>query len=175
MDHNLVQWQTATEKNNDYFSVERSVNGGAWDSVGAVDGAGNSSQILDYEFRDYDLQEGICYYRLRQHDFDGRTTTSPIMYVIRSAQSGGITSVYPVPSTGSVSFEYNTVVETSIIVEVDASDGRLVQHKESNLGVGRNIVDIDLTGEPNGVYNIRVTDKNTGKVSVKRIIIAAQN
>ncbi len=174
-DFNQIQWQTATETNNDYFTIERSANGGAWDSIGTIDGAGNSTQILDYEFRDDDLIEGICYYRLRQRDFNGTTTLSEIIYIVRSPQNGDVTSVYPVPSTGQVSVEYNTVMETSVDVQIESSDGRPVQQSKRELSTGKNVIPLDLSTEPDGVYLLRITDAVTGQTTVRRIIIASQD
>ncbi|TAL63049.1 MAG: T9SS type A sorting domain-containing protein [Bacteroidetes bacterium] len=69
------QWATASETNNDYFTVERSLSfGEGWGEVGTVQGSGNSSTIRNYEFIDetpLSFGEGLGYYRLKQTDFDG--------------------------------------------------------------------------------------------------------
>lgn len=68
---NLIQWSTATEINNDYFTLERSVDGLNWEEIANVNGAGNSSVTLNYSFRDYGYVPGISYYRLSQTDYNG--------------------------------------------------------------------------------------------------------
>jgi hypothetical protein len=74
-------WKTASEINNDYFNVERSANGQTFESIGTVDCAGNSNQILDYSFVDYSPLSGTSYYRLKQTDFDGTVSYSNLVAV----------------------------------------------------------------------------------------------
>lgn len=68
----LISWETATETNNDFFTIERSGNLESWEILGYVDGAGNSNRPLSYSFTDNMPLEGISYYRLKQTDFDGQ-------------------------------------------------------------------------------------------------------
>ncbi len=67
----IFQWETASEINNNYFTVERSHDMVAWKVTGTVSGAGNSNQQLSYQFTDHLPHEGISYYRLKQTDHDG--------------------------------------------------------------------------------------------------------
>jgi hypothetical protein len=66
-----LSWTTATEINNDYFTIEKSKSGFDFFEVCRVDGAGNSISPIYYEFSDKDPLDGISYYRLRQTDYDG--------------------------------------------------------------------------------------------------------
>ncbi|MEZ4936371.1 MAG: hypothetical protein R2799_02120 [Crocinitomicaceae bacterium] len=66
-----LKWITETEINNDYFEVERSVDGINWESVLVVEGAGNSTQLMEYLHYDTSPLFGLSYYRLKQVDFDG--------------------------------------------------------------------------------------------------------
>ena len=72
-DYNVLKWQTASEHNNSHFILERSVTGNYTekDVINVVNGAGNSTQLLDYNFVDTDAPETINYYRLTQVDYDG--------------------------------------------------------------------------------------------------------
>ena len=72
--HNSVRlsWVTATETNNDFFTIERSINLKDWEVLGFVDGAGNSSRPLHYSFTDFNPLTGVSYYRLKQTDYDGK-------------------------------------------------------------------------------------------------------
>lgn len=173
-DYNLLQWQTGSEIDNDYFVLERSLNGGAWDSIATVDGAGSSTQVLDYEYRDYDLYDGIGYYRLRQRDYNGFSTVSPIIYIVRSPQVGGVTSVYPVPTQGDVTVEYSTAFESTITIDVTTADGTLVYSRQVAVVSGKNLINIDLASESGGLYNVQVRDNTTGTSSVKRVVISKE-
>ena len=68
----FIEWATAAEINNDYFSIERSIDGKNWDVIGYVDGAGNSNHTRYYEYKDANPIEGVSYYRLKQTDYDGQ-------------------------------------------------------------------------------------------------------
>jgi hypothetical protein len=76
--HVLLLWQTATEINNDYFEVERSVDGFEWEIIDRVKGAGNSNIILNYTSVDKYPKTGVSYYRLKQTDYDGTFAYSKI-------------------------------------------------------------------------------------------------
>jgi hypothetical protein len=76
-----LNWQTASEINNDYFTIERSQNGLEWGEVMRIDGTGNSSSPLGYSTIDAEPHVGLSYYRLKQTDFDGKFKYSLIRSV----------------------------------------------------------------------------------------------
>lgn len=68
----LLKWQTVSEKNNDYFTIEKSVDGYAWNNLDIIHTVnGNSQSVLNYSTIDKNPKEGINYYKLSQTDFDG--------------------------------------------------------------------------------------------------------
>lgn len=83
VDNKYVQfdWQTSSETNNDYFTIERSENGQEWIEIKDIQGAGNSSSLLRYSTVDSKPVSGISYYRLKQTDFDGQFEYSEIRSV----------------------------------------------------------------------------------------------
>ena len=68
---NALSWSTATELNNDYFSIQRSEDGSFFYSIGKIDGSGTTSTQQYYSFVDSSPIASIEYYRLVQFDFDG--------------------------------------------------------------------------------------------------------
>ncbi len=95
-----VKWTTQSEINNDYFTIERSVDNISYQSLGRVDGRGTSTQTNNYLYIDNYPLQGISYYRLRQTDFNGRTETFPAVVVTMKSTSGF--SIYPNPSNSPV-------------------------------------------------------------------------
>ncbi|MEJ6801583.1 MAG: hypothetical protein QNK77_10420 [Crocinitomicaceae bacterium] len=75
-DFACLNWTTISEKDNDYFEIQKSVNGSEWFSIGRVEGAGTTLIEMDYEFIDREVFVGNSYYRLKQIDFDGNFTFS---------------------------------------------------------------------------------------------------
>lgn len=72
-----ITWQTASELNNDFFSLERSYDGINYEYITKIDGAGNSNSILNYYFEDIsvDFNKTTVYYKLNQYDFDGKSNS----------------------------------------------------------------------------------------------------
>ncbi len=68
---NLIKWATATETNNDYFIVKRSLDAVNWESIGTLQGAGTSVIEHNYEFIDNSPPNTVNYYRLTQVDYNG--------------------------------------------------------------------------------------------------------
>jgi hypothetical protein len=69
---NILNWTTASEINNAFFTVEKSYNGIDFEWVGTQEGTSPSTQIINYSLSDYDVLETLNYYRLKQTDFDGK-------------------------------------------------------------------------------------------------------
>jgi hypothetical protein len=148
-----LDWQTATEINNDYFVVEKSRNGIDFTAFGIVDGAGNSQSTLNYQTTDYAPYSGISYYRLKQVDYDGKFSYSKIVAVVNEETE---ITIYPNPSLGS--FKINVINEKQpYSVEITDAEGRLVY--KSLEGSDNSLIEIN--GLSKGVYVVQVVGTNT--------------
>lgn len=78
---NRLFWSTASESNNDFFTVEKSTNGIDWEIVDRQSGAGNSSMQLNYYTLDQSVESLINYYKLKQTDYDGKFKYSDIISI----------------------------------------------------------------------------------------------
>jgi hypothetical protein len=78
---NRLSWSTASENNNNYFSIEKTKDGKDWIIVTNLNGAGNSSIQLYYSFIDENIESIINYYRLKQTDYDGNFKYSDIISI----------------------------------------------------------------------------------------------
>ncbi|HSZ24868.1 MAG TPA: T9SS type A sorting domain-containing protein, partial [Cytophagaceae bacterium] len=95
-----LQWTTTSEINNDYYDVQRSSDGVHFQTIGMVNGGGNSKTILSYRYQDSNPTNGINYYRLLQYDFNGKSTPSNDISVSFN-ESGKSFTVAPNPFTES--------------------------------------------------------------------------
>ena len=91
-----LNWTTASEINNDFFTVERSIDGSNFEEIIWIQGAGNSNHTLHYEAIDNNQMNGLVYYRLKQTDFDGEFRYSEIILVEMNTIVSS-TSVFPNP------------------------------------------------------------------------------
>ena len=103
----LLNWQTASELNNDFFTVERSHDGENWEAIDFIDGQGNSSILSDYSTIDKNPLSGTSYYRLKQTDFDGQYTYSKTESVVMERIQNTSISVYPNPSNDQITISGN--------------------------------------------------------------------
>ncbi|MDJ1470032.1 T9SS type A sorting domain-containing protein [Cytophagaceae bacterium DM2B3-1] len=91
-----INWATASEENNDYFTVERSTDGKEFTPIATIDGAGNSSDVLSYQFVDPSPAEGVAYYRVKQTDFDEKFAYSRVVSINKGAVAT-LSRVFPNP------------------------------------------------------------------------------
>ena len=94
----VLNWTTASETNNDYFQVERSLDALHWNVLDTLDGAGVSQELISYEYADLLPYHGRNYYRLKQVDFDGKFDYSSVKSMVFDYGS----TLFPNPTTGIV-------------------------------------------------------------------------
>lgn len=140
-----LNWSTASEQNNDYFSIERSEDGLSFDAIGKVAGFGNSSAKVDYTFIDENPLNGTSYYRLKQVDFDGKVEYSSIISVKSENQKGDIDAKYLI---GSQDLLISTPLSNYTITINDIS-GRVVR---TFSGYSDDVTHISLSDLNQGLY-----------------------
>lgn len=151
-----LNWSTATEINNDYFTIEKSIDGTNWKSVKNIDGAGNSSSLRNYETTDENPSVGVVYYRLKQTDIDGQFTYS----TVRSVKNTGNASVdiYPVPNTGNTIFFRGLTETKNMTLSVRDAAGSSVF---STILINTNSV--ELPSLKSGLYIISLNNSLTNE------------
>jgi len=98
-DYINIDWITATEVNNEGFEIQRSIDGVNFTKIAFVDGAGNSTDILNYRWEDFEVQKNVVYYyRLKQYDFNGEFEFSDIVSTSLKAADDFNVNVYPNPA-----------------------------------------------------------------------------
>jgi Secretion system C-terminal sorting domain len=158
----LLSFTTATEINNSHFDIERSADGRNFQKIGEVAGAGNSLVERRYAFTDAQPLKGTNYYRLRQVDFDGQSSYSPV----RTATfgKGNIVVVAPSPATDRVTVTLESSVQDETTWQVFDATGRLVL-----TGVWpaeATALDMEVHTLPEGAYTFRLA--NGQDVTVKQ-------
>ncbi|MEW6469321.1 MAG: T9SS type A sorting domain-containing protein [Bacteroidota bacterium] len=168
----LVQWTTGAQVNNDYFTVQRTRDGMAFEDLAVVDGAGNSTQAMNYTAYDEAPYYGISYYRLKQTDFNQASSYSYLVAVEFSPSGVFSMDVYPNPSDGS----YTTIVlhsppEQEIVVMIHDQLGQEFFSKVMITDpAGSTLIPVDRSGklEP-GVYLVSVSSGSS--TLTKKLIV----
>jgi len=151
-DNVKINWQTASEINHDYFTIERSKNGTDWENFKIIKGAGNSSSLLNYNTIDYTPYEGISYYRLKQTDFDGQFSYSNIKSFSFSLTYDKI-EIYPNPTSDKITLVGNS--HELEIINVYNTLGKNVSNKIVFTEYNKEIIMIDLSKLSTGTYYIK--------------------
>jgi len=107
-----INWSTASEINNNYFTIQRTENGSDFEDILRVKGAGNSVTVLYYSAFDIYPYEGISYYRLMQTDFDGKFTYSNLVMV--TYENNLSCTIYPNPFVKSTTLVLNEASDINI-------------------------------------------------------------
>ncbi|HEY6161589.1 MAG TPA: LamG-like jellyroll fold domain-containing protein, partial [Bacteroidia bacterium] len=169
--NNYVQldWSTATETNNDYFTVERSKNGSLFEPLVVVDGAGNSTQTLYYTTNDEMPYTGLSYYRLKQTDFNGSFTYSQMVPV---NFDGGdfVINVYPNPNAGDFNVSISGAGDHEVLVVITDVLGREFYSKLIPVGNSNYLLSIDGSQAlAAGVYIVTASSDN--KLYNQKIVV----
>jgi hypothetical protein len=157
-----INWQTASEDNNHYFTIERSVDGVSFETIGTVMGAGNSQTTLNYTFTDLSPLAGTTYYRLQQTDFDGKFEIFNMVSV--SFYNESALRVFPNPASSHLTIDFGGLTAQSTI-QIMNLHGQVVK----TLSVWESVQTIDVSDLAAGNYLLTIANGN--QPIVKRIVI----
>ncbi len=171
-EHIQLNWVTASEANNEYFTVEKSLDGINFETLAIIDGAGNSSQILNYSVVDNAPLNGISYYRLKQTDYNGQTDYSNMVAVEFKNMNDFIFNIYPNPNDGEVfnlQISNNNNAEVLLVV-YDILNKEVYSKVILTNNNKKKVYAIYPSQKLNpGVYLIKATSDN--KIYKKRLIV----
>jgi hypothetical protein len=164
---NVLNWQTASEKNNSHFDIERSINGEYnWTSIGTVKGNGNSIVTQNYAFTDKEPLS-ISYYRLKQIDFDGRFEYSNVVSVIGKSGKFNIASVAPNPTKETSTILFESAKNESVLVTLTDISGRVVLTQNLAATEGVNTINVNMSLLSNGLYIMSL--RNNEQVLIQKL------
>lgn len=150
----LLEWQTASENNNDFFTVERSFDGSTYEVIETINGAGNSKNIINYKLNDKNPKTGTNYYRLKQTDFDGKVSNNGLVAV--NVSENGDIKLYPTATTSNVKLDLFNGAPTYTEITVYNAVGVLVFQEKIELGRGKSSFVIPSADFDSGIYFVRV-------------------
>lgn len=155
-----LTWTTKSEANNDYFTIEKSIDGIEWVYLNEVDGAGNSSIELDYHLPDSEPYIGINYYRLSQFDFDGASEIFDPIAVINDGTSFDSEMII-IQGEGNnlINIFLKDYQEETVVIDIYNLQGQVVYSKELFInqdGLAVISLDSDLSL---GMYVIKASEE----------------
>lgn len=150
-----LNWNTSTEINNDYFTIQSSPDGTYFKDLARVKGAGTSHVSKKYYYLDTKASPGRTYYRLKQTDFDGQEKFSKIERVDLENSLATNFTVYPNPSSGKFSLKSSTVYNIASI-NIFNAHGKIIGSMKTETAEGAYADDFDLADHTTGIYIVRI-------------------
>lgn len=166
---NLITWVTASEINNDYFVIQRSIDGVEFEDVYLMPGQGTSLSLTNYSYVDSDPPSGAVYYRLKQIDFDEEEDHSEIVQVENVINT---LTIYPNPVNESqelilVNSNSNGNAQSSFLVQLVDVTGKIIHVQMSTEKLVR--IPIRRFNVKAGHYIVRLVSGS--KVETRKLII----
>lgn len=156
-----VDWITSSEINNDYFLVDRSIDGIIWENIEIITGAGTSFEVNQYSVVDNQPYKGLSYYKLQQVDYDG-TSESFVTSVLINFEAG--ISVYPNPANDLVVIE-GEQMESAIVTVMDLNSKEINIKSEAT----SHKIFVNTTSLSSGVYYLKIN--RNGVTETKKLMI----
>ena len=168
----LPEWATASERNNNFFTLERSADAVRFQALTQVPGAGNSSQDRRYQYLDVRPLPGLNYYRLRQTDLNGRETLLGIVAVDFDAGAGEI-RVFPNPVNSETIFVSSESLEAGTQLDLMLTDlsGRLI--RQQTVESGATVAAFQLDGLLPGAYLLFVYQPASRQLLLQTMVVKA--
>ena len=162
-----LDWASASETNNDYYTVERSQTGDNFTPLFTKPGAGTSTTTLYYFGYDKSPYDGISYYRLKQTDFDGKFEYSDIQSVnMNDAEDLIEMTVYPNPAVNNtVHIEFASSSKETYTISLYDAVGKLIYTENVTAVKGKNLHTLNLPQVAEGMYQLHLQNESTGTVT----------
>ncbi len=163
-DGNHLEWITGSEKQNDYFMIEKSINGIEYYSIGKVKSSGNTPFKHEYKFLDEQIETAAVYYRLAQTDFIGSVTYSDVIQIDTFYDDKELLSISPNPSCSFLNIELESKGKENLMIKVTDAYGNVVMEESMKSSRGKNIQRMGISDLSRGVYFVELTGESTHAV-----------
>lgn len=160
----ILKWITASEKDNDRFEVEHSIDGQTFKKIGTVNSKGDATSRQDYRFTHQQLVEGNNYYRLRVVDLNNDVEYSSVETVLHQTLAGDI-SIYPVPVENILHIDCSKI--STIVKEISLINANGQAVETMQIAEDTPIVEVSLNKQSAGLYWVKIvteTETITRKV-----------
>ncbi|MCK4661818.1 MAG: T9SS type A sorting domain-containing protein [Bacteroidales bacterium] len=153
-------WSTASEINNDYFTMEHSKDAVNFEIIGIYKGSGNSDVYNNYSGKDYFPYPDISYYRLKQTDFNGKYKYSEVIHINNfiSKTDFNINNFY-IDLSGNLRFSLTNSHQGSILIVITDILGKRIYNKLINKNLKDHNINFDSDKLPSGIYCISFFDE----------------
>lgn len=164
----ILNWSTAQEVNNEFFSIERSQDGQQFETIGEVDGAGTSVLFNQYTYTDKQPLAGLSYYRIKQTDYNGVTSTSDVV-AARTLNSSVSIALSPNPAHDQLRIAFTGEGTDHCVIEIIAADGRMISQQNTSFSEASTI-NLSVSDLSEGIYLVRMVS-NGEVLDTEKLVI----
>ncbi|OEK02575.1 hypothetical protein BFP97_14045 [Roseivirga sp. 4D4] len=166
-----LEWVTASEINNEFYTIERSRDGQSFEAIGIIDGAGNSDQLLTYSFIDRNPLIGLSFYRLKQTDFSGEFDHSEIKSIRVESSFETEFKAYPNPIVRgqTLKIKYKIDGDQKLKIMIFDPRGQFLGQQERAASISGEL-EISTSKFQKGLNLIRILDENQRVVTLKVLV-----
>lgn len=165
----VLNWCTASETNNNYFTIEHSSNGNSFTEIGFVLGQGTTSNKHCYQFTSSINLQGVNYYRIKQTDYDGKISYSNIV-TSSDCGKGNTQPVITNNGTRNVGLIFNVEGSSNYELVIYNSLGQIMESKNIPVYTGSNQISVRLNNVAEAVYYATLLNQNEVVISKKILI-----
>ena len=164
-----LSWSTSSETNNNFFSIEKSIDTFNWDVLAKISGAGNSNNVQNYAYEDTNPNSQITYYRLKQVDFDGAFTYSKVVALnCGDSKTFELVSIIPGQNDNEIDIIFTAIADESYTFNLIDYKGQIVKELSGKAGTSGTIeMPINISNLEAGIYLI--TFQSNEKYFVQKI------
>lgn len=155
-----IVWETESERDNDYFVVERSTDGEYYEEIARVKGTGNSNTLSQYFSVDENPFVGTNYYRIKQVDVSGGENYTETKSINILDDFYDLLSVNPNPTNDRTEIVFNAYGNENADLKIYSMSGKLIEHASISCTKGGNRMEIDLSNEEDGIYMLTLSTNN---------------
>lgn len=156
---NLLKWTSASEWNNDFYTLSRSTDGINFVRIATLKGAGTTQSATTYDYLDLNAPQGMAYYRLSQTDFDGTKVDLQTITLNRRTNGFQLGNVQPIPTQNVVSINFTSPDNTLTQVRVFDVAGKLMKTQTLQAHAGDNATNISLAEYAAGIYFVSISNQ----------------
>jgi len=153
-------WTTESERSNDYFQVEKSIDGINFTTINIMKGVGDSDYQSQYYTVDENPHKGVNFYRLKQVDVNGQFKYSDVVSVNILDDFYDMLSLFPNPTTGLTEVVFNSYTKEEVTLNVVGYDGKTIVNTNIDAERGGNRFNLDLSNERQGIYFVTITSRD---------------
>jgi len=166
-----LAWSTASEINNDYFTIEKSIDAYSWDVVASIQGSGNSNDVIHYNYTDNGNEGNSMYYRLKQTDYDGKSKYYYHNIVIQCEDDLTSFNLYPNPASDQTVCSIYSNNQSKVLIEINNQLGDIVFSETFDLQNGLNAVTLNISQFQSGIYYIVIRRSDGSIPGYKQLVI----